>query len=390
VIALLRLLIERIPQAQRGLALGVFVAGLPAGTGIAFDVLAPLGAKLGWRAEMGIAFLLLLGVLLVFLRAVPRTPHRRVHAPRLLPVLYNEQLWRLSLVTLLGYTAIIGFTTWAPTTLVTIARVPLWLGVVIASVLLVIDIPFAPLWGAVSDRLGRRKPFIVGGFTIYLIGSLVVPAVASASDWRIAGLLITITGMGVGCAMFFPATLAIPVETVEPEQVGLTCALFFMAQVNPTCSAPSSSARCWTSVLPPEHSSPSAPSRWRECWLASRSVAESRGKGRSGIVPGKGTAQAHKEVSRDDRHNLYQNKTEGKLVAQVTLTLSQSLWAELISFVGDFNDWNRAFYPLRRDCAGKWRLAGAFLVGRAYQFRSPLVIECGWVTTRRMPLCFML
>ena len=231
VIALLRLLIEHIPQAQRGLALGIFVAGLPAGTGIAFDVLAPLGAKLGWRAEMGVAFLLLLGVLLVFLRAVPRTPHQRAHTPRLLPVLRNGQLWRLSLVTLLGYTAIIGFTTWTPTTLVSFARVPLWLGAVIASVLLVIDIPFAPLWGTVSDRLGRRKPFIVGGFTIYLLGSLVVPVVASASGWGIAGLLITITGMGVGCAMFFPAALAIPTETVEPEQVGLTCALFFMAQV---------------------------------------------------------------------------------------------------------------------------------------------------------------
>jgi len=231
VIALLSLIIECIPQEKRGLALGIFVAGLPAGTGIAFDVLAPLGTKLGWRAEMGVAFLLLLGVLLVFLRAVPRTPHRCVSAPRLLPVLRTGQLWRLALVTLLGYTAIIGFTTWAPTTLVTFARVPLWLGTVLASILLVVDIPFAPLWGAVSDRLGRRKPFIVGGFTIYLLGSLVVPVVAHAGGWGIAGLLITITGMGVGCAMFFPAALAIPAETVEPEQVGLAYALFFMAQV---------------------------------------------------------------------------------------------------------------------------------------------------------------
>ena len=231
VIALLQLLIERIPQAERGLALGIFVAGLPAGTGIAFDVLAPLGAKLGWRAEIGVAFLLLFGVLLVFLREAPASSHRRVHAPRLLLVLRNGQLWRLSLVTLLGYTAIIGFTTWAPTTLVGEAQVPLWVGTVLASILLVIDIPFAPLWGAVADRVGRRKPFIVSGFTIYLIGSLVVPVVAHAGALRVSGLLLTITGMGVGCAMFFPAALAIPAETVEAEQVGMAYALFFMAQV---------------------------------------------------------------------------------------------------------------------------------------------------------------
>ena len=87
------------------------------------------------------------------------------------------------------------------------------------------------VWGAVSDRLGRRKPFIVGGFTIYLIGSLVVPVVADAGALSVAGLLLTITGMGIGCAMSFPAALAIPAETVEPEQVGMAYALFFMAQV---------------------------------------------------------------------------------------------------------------------------------------------------------------
>src|SRR6266849_7712638 len=67
-------------------------------------------------------------------------------------------------------------------------------------------------------------------------------------------------------------------------------------------------------------------------------------------------------------------KTEGKRVARVTLTLSQRLWADVISLVGDFNDWNRALHPLRRDRAGKWRLPGDLLVGRAYQFRSPLVM----------------
>jgi MFS family permease len=85
VIALLSLVIERIPQEKRGLALGIFVAGLPAGTGVAFDVLSPLGAKLGWRSEMGVAFLLLLGMLLVFLRAVPRTAHLPKVIPRLTP-----------------------------------------------------------------------------------------------------------------------------------------------------------------------------------------------------------------------------------------------------------------------------------------------------------------
>ncbi len=231
VIALLTLVTERIPQAERGLALDIFVAGLPVGTGAAFYLLAPLSGWLGWRGEVGIALVLLLGALTLFLWELPPAARRLEAVPRLSAALRNGRMGGLALVTLLGYTAISGFTTWTPMTLVTFAQVPLWLEVVIASVLLVIDIPFAPLWGAVSDRFERRKPFIVGGFTVYLIGSLVVPVVAHAGALSVPGLLITITGMGVGCAMFFPAALAIPAETVEPEQVGMAYALFFMAQV---------------------------------------------------------------------------------------------------------------------------------------------------------------
>ena len=231
VIALLTLITVSIPKAEWGLALGIFVAGLPAGTGLAFDLLAPLSTRLGWRGEMGIALLIVLGTFLFFWRGIPPGTRSAATPSHLGAVLRNGQLWRLALVTLLGYTAIIGFTTWAPTTLVGEAQVPLWVGTVLASILLVVDIPFAPLWGAVSDRLGRRKPFIVGGFTVYLIGSLVVPVVAHAGALSVPGLLLTITGMGIGCAMFFPAALAIPAETVEPEQIGMAYALFFMAQV---------------------------------------------------------------------------------------------------------------------------------------------------------------
>jgi YNFM family putative membrane transporter len=216
VIALLTLLAERISQAQRGLALGIFVAGLPVGTGAAFYLLAPLSGRLGWRGEVGIALVLLLGALALFLWGL---------APA------TRRLEGLALVTLLGYTAISGFTAWTPVTLVTFAQVPLWLGVVIATVLLVIDIPFAPLWGAVSDHAGRRKPFILLALSLYLLGSLLVSVMTRTRLWTIPGLLVVIAGMGIGCAMFFPVSLAIPAETVEPEQVGVAYAMLLMAQV---------------------------------------------------------------------------------------------------------------------------------------------------------------
>jgi MFS family permease len=231
VVDLLALVTQCIAVEQRGLALGIFAAGLPVGTGVAFDLLAPLSGWWGWRGEMGIALLLVLAALLVFARAVLWVAPGQGSSAQLREVLRSGQLWRLALVTMLGYTGILGFTTWAPATLVAAARVPSWLGAVIASVLLVVDIPFAPFWGAVSDHAGRRKPFILLSFTLYFIGSLLVPLAAQAGPWRVPALLIVVTEMGVGCAMFFPVALTMPAEAVAADQAGVAYGLFFLAQV---------------------------------------------------------------------------------------------------------------------------------------------------------------
>lgn len=61
--------------------------------------------------------------------------------------------------------------------------------------------------------------------------------------------------------------------------------------------------------------------------------------------------------------------SEGRLIAQVTFTLPDSLWAESIHLVGDFNDWDRTSHPLQRDYQGQWTLTVELEQGQAYQFR---------------------
>src|SRR5215472_2860673 len=183
----------------------------------------------GWRIGLLAAGGLLLSIAAVFELLASRWAQQVGLSvdPRL--ALRSGELWRLSTVTVLGYAAILGFTTWTPTTLVGFARIPLWAASLIASMLLIIDIPFAPLWGAVSDRIGRRRPFVIAAFTVYLIGSILVPWIAQTH--AVAPLVLVIAGMGIGCAMFFPATLTIPAETVTRERVGAAYGLFFTAQV---------------------------------------------------------------------------------------------------------------------------------------------------------------
>ncbi len=144
-LATLKLLAIRVPAARLGRAFGIFVAGLPVGTGIAFDVLNRLSS---WRVSAAAAAALIVPAGLAFMALVPPEsevgPSRALRAD-LAALLALPALRVLTLLVVLGYIAIIAFTTWAPTRLVAYGGLAPKTAALIASVLLVIDIPFAPL-----------------------------------------------------------------------------------------------------------------------------------------------------------------------------------------------------------------------------------------------------
>jgi len=229
-VALLKIAAQLVPRDKLGLAVGIFAAGLPAGTVVAFNLLRPLDQLGGWRLVSFGAALLVLSAIFVFEFSGGRALPRGGASVNVARVLKSGPLWRLAAVTVFGYAAIVGFTTWAPKILVDNMGTSAAVAAFIASVLLLIDIPFAPFWGNVSDRLRRRKVFVVIAFAIYLIGSLLVPGAAASGGIFI--LVVIVVTMGVGCSMFFPAALAIPAETVPHELSGAAYGLVFTAQVS--------------------------------------------------------------------------------------------------------------------------------------------------------------
>ena len=58
-----------------------------------------------------------------------------------------------------------------------------------------------------------------------------------------------------------------------------------------------------------------------------------------------------------------------RVLVQVRFTIPNSLWADKIHLVGDFNGWNRTSHPLQQDQAGNWTITVDLETGRAYQFR---------------------
>jgi 1,4-alpha-glucan branching enzyme len=60
---------------------------------------------------------------------------------------------------------------------------------------------------------------------------------------------------------------------------------------------------------------------------------------------------------------------DGGVVARVTFQLPNSVWADCIYLVGDFNGWSRKANPLKRDQHGNWHITLDLETDRVYQFR---------------------
>lgn len=69
--------------------------------------------------------------------------------------------------------------------------------------------------------------------------------------------------------------------------------------------------------------------------------------------------------------------TDDSVIARVTFTLPDSIWAASIFLVGDFNEWNRTSHPMTQEADGRWTRTVDLEPGHAYQFRY--LIDGEWM-----------
>jgi len=57
-------------------------------------------------------------------------------------------------------------------------------------------------------------------------------------------------------------------------------------------------------------------------------------------------------------------------IVRVTFELPSNIWAERVNLVGEFNDWNTAAIPMRRNRSdSNWKATLELELGKAYRFR---------------------
>ena len=62
-------------------------------------------------------------------------------------------------------------------------------------------------------------------------------------------------------------------------------------------------------------------------------------------------------------------ETDSGPIVRVTFALPNSIWADRIHLVGDFNGWDRDACPMQRDRDGGWQITLDLEPGRSFQFR---------------------
>ena len=166
----------------------------------------------GWRFPFYISLAIGITAAAVFVVVVKEGPfaeHKSKASTR--QALGNFEIWKVGLVWLFFNAAALSFTTWAPKLFETYKGVPKVYASFLASLLMWAAIICVPIYGWMSDRTGRRKPFAVVGSFLMMLAFV---ALAYTSD---LALVASILALGVTAAMVPPIASALPAEILGPS-----------------------------------------------------------------------------------------------------------------------------------------------------------------------------
>jgi len=199
-------------REELGKAMGIYGIGMPLAMVVAFPSASASMIAYGWRSPFYISLAVGIAAAAVFVAVVKEGPfveHKGKEGAR--QAMGNFEIWKVGIVWLFFNAAVLSFMTWAPELFETYKGMPKVYASFLASLLGWAAILCVPIYGLMSDRMGRRKPFaIVGSFLM----TLAFVALAYTSN---LALVASIVALGVAAAMVPPIASALPAEILGPS-----------------------------------------------------------------------------------------------------------------------------------------------------------------------------
>ncbi len=193
-------------------AMGVFGLNMPLATISAFNLMGRISSLLGWRSCFLISFLVNFASLLVFILLVKERGEKRLKS--FFRGLRNRDLWLIGFTWATFNMAAISFTTWGKTILMEFKGLNGIQSDFLASMIMIGALA-TPITGYVSDKLQRRKPFILLSAISMAVVFIFIPELMDLYLFSAVALL------GVAAAFLPPSIFALPSEIIDPRSLGV-------------------------------------------------------------------------------------------------------------------------------------------------------------------------
>lgn len=223
----LRLIHEWFPLRERGLATGLFSSGGGIGATAALLLLPILAEHLGWRVGYALLAVPVLITMAAVWALVAAEPRRRDGAAvggapggftaAMREVLAMPVLWPFNLYVLFSYGGYFALLTWLPTFLVKSEGLGQAGAGFVTALVTGGTIVSWPLAGALSDRVGRRKPVFLVSQAMSVVVCLVFAWVVPGRGAAAAAVAAALTGLLLG-GLITPFVMV--TELVPPRLMG--------------------------------------------------------------------------------------------------------------------------------------------------------------------------
>ena len=203
-------------REELGKAMGIFAVNMPLATVVAFPIGSALVISLGWRYAFYVSLVLGIVATALYLVLVREGPMSgRGKGIGNLSSFRNAELWKVGVAWLFFNGALLSFSTWAPTLFISYKGFSTINASLYASILSWITIFCVPLFGLLSDRIGRRKLLLVVGATAVCF---VEVAMAYSSGLT---LIVLILVLGFAASMIPGTIQTLPSEMLGPSMAGV-------------------------------------------------------------------------------------------------------------------------------------------------------------------------
>jgi len=211
-----------------GKAMGIYGTNMPVATIVAFPAATVLAQSHGWHYPFYVGSVIAVLAAAVFVLVAKEGPfsggHKPIHSSMLKQAMKNGEVWKASVTWACFNIAAIAFLSWAPTLFQEFKALDAFSSSVLASVLMYAAIGFVPFFGWASDKLERRKPFIVCSGVLMAI-SLVASAYTAGYV-----LVLSIIILGISAAMVPPMVMVIPAENLPSNLAGTGFSIITLCQ----------------------------------------------------------------------------------------------------------------------------------------------------------------